>query len=101
MSTNQEPSGVSSAYAVTSLHAKLQDRLTSDVNTWKAMLPFEGIVGFNGAVNLFDYVGTEFYSRGDTKYEIKFDAKLYPATDEGMKALTKELKHPINIRPHQ
>lgn len=106
MPTNQGPSDnssdppaeptASSAYAVTLHHAELLTRLTRDVNTWKATLPFKGIVGFDGEVDLFDYVGTDLFSRGQNKHEIKFDPKLHPATGEGVKNLTKELKTAAN-----
>ncbi len=68
--------------------AALKDALDERL-TWKATLPFEGVIDMGGTVDLFDFVGKKTVTKEPM---VKFDPEKWQPTSEGMKALIKDIQ---------
>ena len=77
------------------LAQKAIDEALEAAETWSATLPFDKVEGFGGAtIDLFDFTCSKAHKRVTcrTPPKVIFDRALFPATKDGVSALTKEIK---------
>jgi hypothetical protein len=64
------------------------------LSSWKATLPFGGIVGGAPNLDLFEYTKPQYRAkRGSHNHSIKFDPEVYAPTDEGLLQLKTHLAY--------
>lgn len=61
----------------------------SNVNTWKAVLPFAGIVGYTGEVDLFQFIVGK---QREDRFAAKFNPEKWPPTNAGLKTLLRDIE---------
>lgn len=66
----------------------------ANLSSWKAILPFSGVLGSTSSVDLFEYTKPQYRAkRGSKDHTIKFDPAVYAPNDEGLLLLRTHLSY--------